>query len=292
MQLSVIVSTYNQPRWLEKTLWGYVAQGTSDFELVVADDGSGPETASIIERFRKESRLRLVHVWHEDRGFRKTRILNRAILASAGEYLIFSDGDCIPRDDFVQVHARLARRGRFLSGTAIHLPARLSERIAGDDIISGRFGTPSWLARNGFWPGRKVLRLTRTPWLGAVADALSGVPGHFNGNNVSVWKDALVAVNGFDHDMTYGGEDKSLGERLIHMGYRGQQIRHRAVVFHLDHARPYRTEDDLRRNREIHARVLRHREVWARTGLQELTAELEGERSSNALSPRSEPRVS
>src|SRR5919199_4453690 len=115
-RVSVIVSTYNQPRWLEKALWGYEVQRFDRFEVVVADDGSGPHTAAAIGRARERSRHPIVHVWHEDRGFRKTEILNRAILAATGDYLVFSDGDCIPHPDFLATHDRLARPRCFLSG--------------------------------------------------------------------------------------------------------------------------------------------------------------------------------
>ncbi|HYR08049.1 MAG TPA: glycosyltransferase, partial [Longimicrobium sp.] len=101
MRLSVIVSTYNKPRDLERVLHGYAAQTDRRFELLVADDGSGPETAAVIDRVRREAGLPIVHVWHEDRGFRKSEIMNRAIAASTGDYLLFTDGDSIPRADLV-----------------------------------------------------------------------------------------------------------------------------------------------------------------------------------------------
>ena len=109
MFCSVIISTYNSPHWLEKVLWGYAAQTHADFELIVADDGSERQTAALIARMRHPIRQRVSHVWHEDRGFRKCRILNRAIAAAEGKYLVFTDGDCIPRKDFLAQHVRYAR---------------------------------------------------------------------------------------------------------------------------------------------------------------------------------------
>jgi len=44
VRISVILSTYNQPQWLEKSIWGYAVQSRSDFELLVADDGSTDDT--------------------------------------------------------------------------------------------------------------------------------------------------------------------------------------------------------------------------------------------------------
>src|SRR5688572_27298061 len=109
MRISIIVSTYNQPSYLERVLWGYAVQTDRDFQLVVADDGSGPETGELIRNMRTATGLDVLHVWHEDRGFRKSEILNRAIVAAAGDYLLFTDGDSIPRRDLVHVHRTLAR---------------------------------------------------------------------------------------------------------------------------------------------------------------------------------------
>jgi hypothetical protein len=122
MNVSVVLATYNQPQWPEKVLWGYAVQSHRDFQLVIADDGSGPETDAVIERARTGTHMDLVHVWHADRGFRKCEIPNRAIVVADGDYLIFSDGDCIPREDFVITHMRSAEPDRFLSGGYLMLP--------------------------------------------------------------------------------------------------------------------------------------------------------------------------
>jgi glycosyltransferase involved in cell wall biosynthesis len=282
MRVSVILSTYNQPRWLEKALWGYTCQTNRDFELVIADDGSGPETRALIDRFRSETWLRPVHVWHEDRGFRKTEILNRAILVAGGEYIIFSDGDCIPRDDFVATHVRLARPRHYLAGTLVRLSRELSERIDKDAIVSGRFADLEWLGEQGFQAGRQVTKLARRPWLNAVSDVLSNVRPTFDGGNASTWREGLIAVNGFDHEMKYGLEDRSLGARLTHIGYRPRRIRHRAIVLHLDHARPYATPEGIRRNEEIFSRIRRNREVRVRVGLEQMAAIMAAESGAGA----------
>jgi glycosyltransferase involved in cell wall biosynthesis len=271
MRVSMIVSTYNHPRWLELALWGYASQRDRDFELLIADDGSGPETAALIDRMRAVLKVSVNHVWHEDNGFRKTEILNRAILAATGDYIVFSDGDCIPRDDFIATHRRLAAPRTFLSGTIIRLTTETSERITPDDITSGRFADRRWLRANGYRKGH-ALRLIRMPLVNAAADLISHIPITFDANNVSTWKEALIAVNGFDHEMRYGWEDRSLGDRLRHYGYRGRRVRHRAVSLHLDHPRPYRNVDDMVRNLEICDRIRRDREIRAPVGIAELAA--------------------
>ncbi|HEX6589303.1 MAG TPA: glycosyltransferase, partial [Longimicrobiales bacterium] len=160
--ISAIVSTYNRPDFLERVLWGWAAQTRKDFELVVADDGSGPETAALIERMRGETGMDIVHVWHEDRGFRKTEILNRSIVAAKGDLHLFSDGDCIPRRDLVATHYELARAGHFLAGGYLKLPAHVSALISVDDVKAGRHADLRWLRRQGWRPGRRALRLTKS----------------------------------------------------------------------------------------------------------------------------------
>src|SRR5688500_6085529 len=230
---SVVVTTYNQPRQLELVLWGYAVQTRRDFQVVVADDGSGAETRETVERVRAASGLDALHVWHEDRGFRKTEILNRAILAAASDYLIFTDGDCIPRRDLVGTHVRLARRGRFLSGGYLKLPADVTSAIQPEDVESMRVADPAWLREHGWRGGRHELRLTRSGLLAAALDRLTPTRPTWNGHNASGWKDDLIAVNGYDTDMAYGGLDRALGERLENAGIRGVQVRFRATVLHL-----------------------------------------------------------
>ena len=272
MTTAVIISTYNQPAWLEKVLWGYAQQSTSAFAVVVADDGSDERTRDVLERARSLFGQRISHVWHEDQGFRKCEILNKAIVATRADYLIFTDGDCIPRRDFVQRHTELARPGFFLSGGVVWLPRALSEGITRADIEEGRLSEGGWLQQRSWKGGRQRLRLVRSPRWAAVLDRLTPTRATFNGHNASVTREALLAVNGFDAEMGYGGLDRALGERLHNLGLRGLGVRHRAVCFHLDHDRPYRKPEVVKKNREIRARIRRTGELRARLGIAELTA--------------------
>ena len=121
MFASVIFTTYNHPGWLEKTLWGFSAQSWRDFEIIVADDGSGPETRAVVESMQRQIDIPIRHIWQEDDGFQKCRVLNKAIVASRGEYLIFTDGDCIPHPDFVRNHVELAAENTLLSANIQYL---------------------------------------------------------------------------------------------------------------------------------------------------------------------------
>jgi len=267
MSLSVIVTTYESPEWLEKVLWGYAAQDTRDFELVIADDGSGPETRALVDRLADETGLDIVHVWHEDRGFRKCEILNKAILAASGDYLVFSDGDCIPRRDFLDQHRRLRRSGHFLSGGYIKLPAAISRAITREDIVAGRVTDPSWLRSQGLKPTRKMLRLLAGSRLGRLLDTVTPTRATWNGHNASAWREDLLAANGYDERMVWGGLDRELGERLENAGVRGVQIRHRAVVLHLDHQRSYAGERGVQSNAAVREETRRTRRTRTEHGL-------------------------
>lgn len=239
MNLSVILSTYNSPIWLEKVLWGYSVQSHQDFELLIADDGSTEETATLIESMRQKTSLTLRHIWHPDDGFRKCRILNKAILNARHDYVVFSDGDCIPRSDFLSVHAHEAKPGCFLSGGYHKLPMQTSEAIGKDDILTGRCFQVDWLKKHGLATSYKNSKLIATPRQARWLNRLTPTACNFKGSNASAWMADIRKANGFDEEMAYGGEDREFGVRLINNGIRPHHVRYNAVVIHLDHKRGY-----------------------------------------------------
>lgn len=267
MKVSVVISTYNSPEWLEKVLWGYENQTYRNFELVIADDGSGEETRDMIDRFKTHSGLEVIHVWHEDRGFQKSEILNKAIQACTTDYLIFSDGDCIPRKDFVGVHVRNAEPGHFLSGGYFMLPIQTSQLITKQDILSGDAFKVTWLKQNGLEGTYKTLKLTSTGSLQRFLNFATPTKATWNGHNSSGWKKDLLAVNGFNEQMQYGGQDRELGERLINMGVRGKQIRYSAVCIHLEHKRGYKTVESIRKNKNIRKETKVQKKTWTDFGI-------------------------
>lgn len=265
---SVVFSTYNQPDWLEKTLLGFAAQDRADFEVVVADDGSREETRERIEALRPRLPFALQHLWQPDEGFRKCRILNQAIRASRSDYLVFTDGDCIPRRDFVSVHLRLRERGRFLSGGYFKLPVDISKAICETDIAGNRCFGLDWLRERGLKPAARDVKLTAKGNAAALLDALVPTRASWNGHNSSGWKDDILRVNGFDERMGYGGQDREFGERLANAGIRGKRIRHRAICLHLDHPRGYRTQESVDFNLGIRAQTRTRRAVRTAFGIE------------------------
>jgi len=276
MRLSVILSTYNAPHWLEKTLWGYAAQSHRDFDIIVAEDGASEATRAVIDYLRSKTDLRLHHVWHQDRGFRKCTILNRAIEASRSEYLVFSDGDCIPRRDFLEQHAKLARPGQFLSGGTVRLPLALSQQISADDVTSGRVARWPWLVAQGMRHFKKLHLMALRGKLADWADRVTPTRATWNGHNVSGWRRDLIAANGYDERMEYGGLDRELGERLVNAGIQPRQIRHRAICIHLDHARSYKNLEALNRNQEIRRQTASGRKTWTPYGITQEVNENQG----------------
>lgn len=267
MKVSVVISTYNSPKWLEKVLWGYECQTHQDFELVIADDGSGEDTRTIIDAFREHSSLEIIHVWHEDRGFQKSEILNKAIQATRTDYLIFSDGDCIPRKDFVTVHARNAAPGYFLSGGYFMLPIETSQAITRSAILSGDAFRVPWLKKNGLAGTYKTLKLTSKGNLQRFLNFVTPTKATWNGHNSSGWKKDIVAVNGFNEQMQYGGQDRELGERLMNKGIKGKQIRYSAVCVHLEHKRGYKTIESIQKNKSIRKETRAQKKTWTDFGI-------------------------
>jgi glycosyltransferase involved in cell wall biosynthesis len=275
MDVSVIVSTYNSPAWLAKSLWGFQEQTVRDFEIVVADDGSGDETREVIERFRAASGRPVQHVWHADDGFRKCRILNRGILAAQGDYLVFTDGDCIPRNDFLATHISMARPETFLSGGYVKLPLATSRKISRQDIQSGQAFDSNWLRANGLKPSPKHVKLKARGGPAQLLNALTTTRASWNGHNSSTWAAAARQVNGFDERLHYGGEDREFGERLINAGLRTRQIRFSAICVHLEHSRDYVRSERVDETRKVRRETQRSRSRRAHIGLEELQAEAE-----------------
>ncbi len=270
MQISVIFTTYNSPAWLEKVLWGYQFQQFRDFEVIIADDGSTDETRVTIDRLRNETGLPIRHVWHEDKGFRKCRILNKAILEAQYEYVVFTDGDCIPRNDFLSEHARSAEPGFFLSGSYFKLPMSTSKAITREDIQSGRCFDLKWLKANGLKPGRKHRKLNTSKTAASWLNRLTPTACNLKGANASAWHADLIKVNGFDERMAWGGLDRELGVRLANAGVKPRHVRYNAICIHLDHGRGYADPDIVAANKALRKNSERIRSVTTEFGISQL----------------------
>ena len=251
MKLSIIISTYNSELWLHKVLLGFSIQTEEDFEIVIADDGSTEKTKAVIESFKDKFKYPVLHVWHEDKGFRKCRILNKAILKSNSDYLLFTDGDCIPRKDFVANHLLEKEPGYFLSGGYFKLPMSISKLISDEDILTQKCFKISWLRKNGLKLNFKISKLTNNLYFAIFMNWLSPTKRSWNGHNSSGFKTDILAINGFNELLDYGGEDREMGERLFNNGLLSKQIRYKAICIHLDHSRGYVDQEKIKYNLEV-----------------------------------------
>jgi glycosyltransferase involved in cell wall biosynthesis len=265
VKTAVIVTTYNRPDALAAVLEGYQAQSTQNFELLVADDGSTETTRAVIEDFRGRAAFPLTHFWHEDRGFRAAAIRNRALAATAADYIIFSDGDCVPAGDFVARHQALAERGHFVAGNRILLSESLTARALAQTLPLHRYGLLHWLAA---WCKRdinRVLPLLRRAdghWRRADPQRWEGVKTC----NLAAWREDLARINGLDE--TYSGwglEDSDLVIRLLHAGVKHKNGRFATPVFHLWHAENDRSR--LAENQRRLDAILQSDRVRAERGL-------------------------
>lgn len=251
MHSELVISTYQKPDYLALVLSTLAGQSQRPDSVCVADDGSDGRTATVVAAFQAaHPDLSLRHVWHADLGFRKTLILNEAVRSSTAGYMIFIDDDCLMHPGFIGRHLHLARRGRFLTGSVIRLDASQT----GDLLATGRV---DWTAQ-GRPPGWQPRKLSETlksmplpPALMGVLDRLSPVRCSWAGGNASTFRDNILAVNGFDTRMAYGGEDKEFGARLINSGIKGRHLRYSAPLYHLDHGRSYVDPETVARNRAI-----------------------------------------
>ncbi len=253
--ISIIVSTYNQPAALDRIIAALLDQTTPPAEIIIADDGSTADTAAVIHRHQAQRLVSIKHVWHEDLGFRKTIILNKAIAQASQPYIVFLDGDCVPSPHFIADHAALAEPGYFVQGRRAFI-AEASVR----DYLAGRVSLPR-LALTGRLSG--LFKAIRLPF--PIVRKNQGQRGLI-GCNLAIWRDDLLAVNGFDEAYEgWGMEDSDLCSRLYHLGRQRKLVHGRALVYHLNH--PVASRAQVKTNQARLAQVLATRAVRCDQGL-------------------------
>lgn len=265
----LVISTYNNERSLHLCLASLLRQDQEPDSVCIADDGSRDATRQVVDAFRSKVRYPVRHVWHEDHGFRKCEILNKAIASSESELLIFIDGDVLMHPVFIARHLELARRGRFVSGSMIKLSVGATAAITEAAVMDGSVFLRSELRRL-----EVIDRLTT--WLKTmpfpypvmrILDLLSPIRCSFGGANASVFREDILSVNGFDERMRYGGLDKELGQRLKNAGLQARTLRYSAPLLHLEHSRGYIDRDAQNANRAIRRQTKEQRRIWAEYGI-------------------------
>lgn len=267
-RIAVIITTYNRPDALAAVLEGYLAQTDGNFELIVADDGSTDDTRKLVDDCRQRAKFSISHVWQEDQGFRAAAARNRALAAATADYIVFTDGDCVPLPSFVARHRLLAEPGYFLAGNRLLLSEQFTQQVLRGKIPIHAWGISRWLAA---WMKRdinRLLPLLLAPNFGMLRKL---APQRWQGVktcNLSAWRNDLIKVNGLDE--TYSGwglEDSDLVVRLLHAGVCHKSARLAAPVLHLWHRENPR--DRYAENRKKLNEILHSDRVQALQGVEQ-----------------------
>lgn len=257
---TLIIATYNWVKALELVLLSVKRQSVLPTEVIIADDGSKQETKDLIVKFQKDFPTKLIHVWHEDKGFRLAEIRNKAIAKATGEYIIQIDGDIILHKHFVKDHIKSSQKGFFIKGSRVLMNKELTLKAQkGKNIhfswctkgIKNRFNAihipllTSFLAK----PSRNIAYAVNT-----------------RGCNMSFWKEDLIKVNGYNEEMTgWGREDSEISVRLVNLGLTMKRIKFGAIQFHQYHKENSRS--GLNKNDEILTQVIREKIKFCKKGL-------------------------
>jgi glycosyltransferase involved in cell wall biosynthesis len=269
--ISVIVTTYNREDALDAALRALAHQSDRNFEIIIADDGSRPETARVIESWKSRLPMPLKCVRHEHRGFRGGEIRNRGIRASTGELCIFLDGDCLAAADFIAAHRRLAEPGWFVTGNRILLSRQLTNSVLAERLAAETWNFAALLRerlRGGVNRLLPTLRLPLGPLRKLHGESWEGA----HTCNLAVARRDLDRIDGFDSAYTgWGLEDSDLVVRLLHAGVRRKDGRFATGVLHLWH--PQNDRLQLPANRVRLEEVIGDDRVRALRGLSLLSAD-------------------
>lgn len=233
--VAILISTYNWPRALGLVLQSILAQTRMPDEVVIADDGSSLETQEQIAGFTPLFPVSLRHVWHADKGFRKTLILNKAVKQIRSDYIIEIDGDIILHPEFVGDHLRFARKRQFVQGSRCMLTPPFTEEI----LRSGEIR---------FRPFRKGLKNSfnaiRIPLLSPLIP--TGARSQIRGCNLAFWREDYIRVNGYYNGFVgWGSEDSEFAARLINAGVSKRIVKWACICYHLHHPHSDRNRETL-----------------------------------------------
>jgi glycosyltransferase involved in cell wall biosynthesis len=223
LKSSLIISTYNDPKKLNLVLEHLNLGLQLPHEIIIADDGSSKETKDVLNYWG--SKLNLRHLWHEDLGFRKCKILNECLKEAQSDYIIFLDGDCLPHKFFIKDHLTLAKEGFFVQGRRCFIPEiHVPQIVAKKTTIKQLFFQ---LKLKGYF---KSVRLPMP--IAFVNKKQRGLIGC----NWSAWHEDLIKTNGFDEEFEgWGYEDSEICTRLYNNGISRRFIYGRAIVYHMNH---------------------------------------------------------
>lgn len=258
MQVSLIITTYNWKEALQFALRSVLAQTCLPMEIVVADDGSRPDTAELIRTIGASSPIPIVHSWQEDRGYRLAKSRNKAIAKAKGEYIILIDGDIVLESHFVADHCTFAQPGHFVQGTRVLLGSEVTTKL----LNTTQPILPTVLSK-GIGNRKNCLR---SVLLARLFSFKSRRLGSIKLCNSAFWKQDALRINGFNEDFIgWGREDSEFVARLLNDGVRRQNLKFHALGYHLYH--PENARDRLAVNDSILKKTIEGQLRWCENGL-------------------------
>lgn len=254
---TLIISTYNWVEALNLVLKSVLKQKKLPDEVIIADDGSGKDTKDSIERYKSKFTIPLIHVWHEDEGFKKAKILNKAIAKAKGEYIIQVDGDCILHPCFVKDHLSFAEKGTYLYGARVAIQQKqLSSLFENEQVTFNMFSTGI----------KKRTRALYFPLLSYLYASKSHFSKKYRGCNTSFFKSDFIKINGYNEVFTgWGREDSELALRFHNLGLKGRRLRYKAIVYHIYHNE--KSRDNLDRNNSVQEKTIQEKIKRANNGV-------------------------
>ncbi len=238
IKATVIIAFYKNLDYLKLVLAGFERQTFKDFEIVLADDGTPVELFPELTEILNRTELNISHVWHEDKGFRKNKILNAAVKTARTDYLIFIDSDCVPHSKFVEEHLKYAESKTALTGRRVNLSEKITKQLTPELIsqgylehstlkliIDGLFGKSVDVEKGFYFKSdflRKFVNKKKRGLLGC---------------NFSLHKEDLIAINGFDerYEAPSVGEDSDVQYRLELQNVKIKSLNNIAIQYHLYH---------------------------------------------------------
>lgn len=241
IKVSLVISTYNRKEALYLTLLSVSRQTVLPYEVVIADDGSREDTKMMLNGLKPKLPFTLKHVWHEDKGFQKTVIMNKAFAACEGDYIIQTDGDIILEKHFIADHISEARLGYYMHGSRGKLSKELTQKCIQEKNYHFNFFSQG---------AHRKLNIFRCPLLTPFFHYYKKNKKE-RGCNMAFWKKDVYAVNGYDERIIgYGFEDIDLPARLRRLGIKKRLVKFKAIEYHLEHPEAS-TKRDMSANQKI-----------------------------------------
>ncbi|MGH7492528.1 MAG: glycosyltransferase [bacterium] len=254
IRATIIIAFYRKTHFLRLVLAGFARQSFQDFEILIADDGSDDAVVEEVHALIAASPHHIRHIWHEDRGFRKNRILNRAIVAAQSDYLIFVDGDCVPHREFVRDHFEKGQPKTCLAGRRVDLSKRITGKLSEEKIRAGYLEKQlGQMLLDSLLLGSKNVEkgiYIRSKYLGGL---MSRKKRGLLGSNFSLHKADLLSINGFDerYEEPGIGEDRDIEFRLEQNNIAVKSLGNVAIQYHLHHQKQMMGEINVRLFEEV-----------------------------------------